>query len=89
MPKVKYINVEKGDKPNTYHVYYVPSKEDNYAIPVKFAGEPVPKSPFKIDIKPGSDASKCKAYGPGLEEPIIGEENLFTVECPPEAGNLD
>ena len=32
------------------------------------------------------DATKCKAYGPGIEEPIIGRENVFTVDTPPEAG---
>ena len=86
MPKVDEIEVKEGDKPNTYIVTYVPPKKGKYTITVKFAGDDVPKSPFSIAVEPGVDASKCKVYGPGLEEVIVGQEASFTAECPEEAG---
>ena len=86
MPKVDDIEVKEGDKPNTYIVTYVPPKKGKYTITIKFAGDDVPKSPFKIDVEPGIDVSQCKVYGPGLEEVIVGQESSFTAECPEEAG---
>ncbi|XP_065067168.1 filamin-A-like isoform X4 [Rhopilema esculentum] len=86
MPKVDDIEVKEGDKPNTYIVTYVPPKKGKYTITIKFGGDDVPKSPFKIDVEPGIDVSQCKVYGPGLEEVIVGQESSFTAECPEEAG---
>ena len=86
MPKVDEIEVKEGDRPNTYIVTYIPPKKGNYTISVKFAGDDVPKSPFKIAVEPGIDASKCRAFGPGLDEAIVGEEAPFTVECEDGAG---
>ena len=86
MPKVDEIDIKEGDKPNTYRVTYVPPKKGKYTITVKFAGDDVPKSPFNIAVEPGIDVSKCKVYGPGLEEVIVGQEASFTAECPEEAG---
>ncbi|XP_066922248.1 filamin-A-like isoform X11 [Clytia hemisphaerica] len=85
MPKVKDIDVSEK-KPNHYVVKYVPPKQGEYIITVTFAGAKVPKSPFKIKVEPGCDASKCKVSGQGIEEPIVGQDNPFTVECPPDAG---
>ena len=66
MPQVKDIDVKEGKKPNTYIVTYIPHKDGDYKIVVTFAEIAVPKSPFKIKVSPGSDASKCKAHGPGM-----------------------
>lgn len=86
LPRVKDMEVKEGKKPNTYVVTYIPPKDGEYVISVTFAGVQVPKSPFKIKVQPGCDASKVKVHGPGIEEPIVGQSNPFTVECPPEAG---
>ena len=88
MPKVDEIQVKEGDKPNTYIVTYVPPKKGKYTITVKFAGDDVPKSPFSVAVEPGIDVSKCRVYGPGLEEVIVGQEASFTAECPEEAGTV-
>ncbi|XP_057297037.1 filamin-B-like isoform X3 [Hydractinia symbiolongicarpus] len=82
MPKVKDIDVKEGKKPNSYIVTYIPPKDGEYVITVTFAAVGVPKSPFKIKVSPGIDASKCKVHGPGIEEPIVGQENVFDVETP-------
>ena len=86
MPKVEDIEVKEGDKPNTYIVTYVPPKKGTYNITVKFGGDDVPKSPFKIGVEPGIDVTQCRAFGPGLDEAIVGEEATFTVECGEGAG---
>ena len=64
MPKVKDIDV-KEKKPNVYVVTYIPPKDGDFVITVTFASTQVPKSPFKIQVSPGCDASKCKVGGPG------------------------
>jgi Filamin/ABP280 repeat. len=66
LPKVKDIDVKEGKKPNSYIVTYIPPKEGEYVITVTFATLPVPKSPFKIKVEPGCDASKCKVKGQGM-----------------------
>ena len=65
MPKIKDIDVSEK-KPNHYVVHYVPPKEGEYVITVTFATLPVPKSPFKINVEPGCDASRCKVKGQGI-----------------------
>ena len=30
--------------------------------------------------------TKSVSSSPGIEEPIVGQDNPFTVECPPDAG---
>ena len=37
-----------------------------YVASIKFYNKPIPGSPFKIDVVPAPDASKCRAYGPAL-----------------------
>lgn len=71
MPKVKEIDVKEGKKTNSYIVTYIPPKDGEYMITVTFAGVVVPKSPFKISVKPGCDASQCKAHGAGRIEMVL------------------
>lgn len=41
----------------------------------------IPNSPFKINVGEGEvgNASKVKAYGPGLKEGMANQVNEFTV----------
>lgn len=41
---------------------------------------PIVGSPFSVNVKRGTDASKCRAYGPGLTKGVIHKVNAFTVE---------
>uniref|UniRef100_T2MH46 Filamin-A n=1 Tax=Hydra vulgaris TaxID=6087 RepID=T2MH46_HYDVU len=84
LPKVSDIEIKPGKKPNTYVVTYTLPKHGEFIIKVTFSSAPVPESPFKILATPGCDASKCKVAA--FEEPVCGQENQFTVDCPPEAG---
>lgn len=51
-----------------------------HKVDVTFAGVPLGKSPYTVKAVPGHDASKCKAYGPGLEAGVTGMPAKFTVE---------
>ncbi|KAH0617219.1 hypothetical protein JD844_029068 [Phrynosoma platyrhinos] len=55
---------DKGD--GTHTVNYTPATDGPYTVSVKYAGQEVPRSPFKIKVLPAHDASKVRASGPGL-----------------------
>ena len=55
---------DNGD--GSYTVNYTPPSPGQYGIRVKFYDKDIPGSPFKLDVVPSADASKCKAYGPAL-----------------------
>ncbi|XP_058045832.1 filamin-C isoform X5 [Ahaetulla prasina] len=55
---------DNGD--GTHAVKYTPATDGPYTISVKYAGQEVPRSPFKIRVLPAHDASKVRASGPGL-----------------------
>ena len=43
--------------------------EGQYKVIVKFAASEIPKSPFSVGIEGAAgDATKCRAYGPGVEK---------------------
>ncbi|XP_067288443.1 filamin-B isoform X2 [Pseudorasbora parva] len=70
------LNVtDNGD--GTHTVAYTPSVEGSYSVAVKYAGEEVPRSPFKLRVQPTHDASKVRASGPGL---TTGLSASFPVE---------
>ncbi|XP_067124657.1 LOW QUALITY PROTEIN: filamin-A-like [Centruroides vittatus] len=48
-------------------VEYIPTEEGQYDIGIKFADQHISGSPFKIPVTQDVDASKVKAYGPGVE----------------------
>ncbi|XP_014206619.1 filamin-A [Copidosoma floridanum] len=64
----------------TYRVSYTPVEEGPHTIDVHYDGIAVPNSPFNVDVKRVSDASKCRAFGPGLQRGVVNRPNKFTVE---------
>ncbi|BFZ10498.1 hypothetical protein BsWGS_13537 [Bradybaena similaris] len=68
----------KGD--GTYSVLYTPVEKGPQKIDVTYEELPIPESPLTVTATPGSDASKVKAYGPGLESVITDETAVFTVD---------
>jgi len=56
----------KDNNDGSYSVSYVAPTEGAYVASITFRGNPIPGSPFKINVVPGPDASKCRAYGPAL-----------------------
>uniref|UniRef100_A0A5K3FCM2 Calponin-homology (CH) domain-containing protein n=1 Tax=Mesocestoides corti TaxID=53468 RepID=A0A5K3FCM2_MESCO len=51
----------------TYLVTYSTIMEGQHAIEVSYGGVQIPSSPFMVDVSSGFDASRVRAYGPGLE----------------------
>ncbi|XP_066554329.1 filamin B a isoform X1 [Amia ocellicauda] len=68
------------NKDGTYKVSYVPDKAGRYTIIIKYGGDEIPTSPYRVRAATTGDASKCTVSGPGLGPTIgIGEEVGFVV----------
>ncbi|KAJ7329309.1 hypothetical protein JRQ81_015483 [Phrynocephalus forsythii] len=70
--KPKEANIrDNGD--GTYTVSYVPDMTGRYTITIKYGGDEIPYSPFRIHALPAGDASKCLVTvsigGHGLASP--------------------
>lgn len=76
--KTEKLIVPQGD--GTYRISYTPFEEGCHTIDILYDNVPIPGSPFSVNVQRGSDPSKCRAYGPGLEKGIVNKTNRFTVE---------
>uniref|UniRef100_A0A8B9EBI7 Filamin C n=1 Tax=Anser cygnoides TaxID=8845 RepID=A0A8B9EBI7_ANSCY len=71
---------DNGD--GTYTVSYVPDLPGRYTITIKYGGDEIPCSPFRIHAVPSGDASKCLVTGgPCPTACPIGEETVITVDA--------
>ncbi|XP_014117405.1 PREDICTED: filamin-C isoform X2 [Pseudopodoces humilis] len=71
---------DNGD--GTYTVSYVPDVPGRYTSTVKYGGDEIPASPFRVLAVPSGDASKCLVTGACLGPTIqIGEETVITVDA--------
>lgn len=73
----------KDNRDGTCSIEYIPTEQGDYDISIRFAGEHIPGSPFKIPVEAPVDPSKVLAYGPGLE-PAKCRANVpqkFTVDA--------
>ena len=52
-----------------------------YIVTVQYAGQPIQKSPFRVDWAP-MKISKVRAYGPGLRTGVVGHAATFRTENP-------
>ncbi|XP_050427022.1 filamin-A isoform X1 [Adelges cooleyi] len=68
----------QGD--GTYRISYTPFEEGQHTVEIFYDGMPIVGSPFSVNVKRGTDASKCRAYGPGLSKAVLNKVNAFTVE---------
>ena len=66
----------------TFICSYLLDVSGQYVITILWAGQPIPGSPFPVNVAQGSDATACNAYGPGLEAKDLKEgiETEFWVE---------
>ncbi|XP_034019746.1 filamin-C isoform X1 [Thalassophryne amazonica] len=87
--KPKKANI-RDNRDGTYTVSYVPDLTGRYTITIKYGGDEIPYSPYRIHAVPTGDASKCLVtvsiggHGPGsgLGPTIqIGEETVITVDA--------
>ena len=63
-----------------YDIKLDPVRHGKYSVNVKWSGTNIPGSPFTVNVFPGVDASKCRAYGPGLENGCVGHLTEFYIE---------
>ncbi|KAF1372057.1 hypothetical protein PFLUV_G00260380 [Perca fluviatilis] len=87
--KPKKANI-RDNRDGTYTVSYVPDMAGRYTITIKYGGDEIPYSPYRILALPTGDASKCLVTvsigGHGLGSCIgstiqIGEETVITVDA--------
>ncbi|XP_062400673.1 filamin-B [Sardina pilchardus] len=77
--KAKKVNIQ-DNRDGTYKVSYVPDKVGRYTIVIKYGGDEIPTSPYRVRATSTGDASKCTVTGPGIGPTIgIGEEVGFVV----------
>nr|XP_033781692.1 filamin-B isoform X2 [Geotrypetes seraphini] len=70
------------NKDGTFAVSYIPDKTGRYQIAVKYGGDDIPLSPYRIRATAAGDASKCTATGPGIEPTVkTGKEVGFVVDA--------
>ena len=81
-----------NDRNLTYTCVYTPTMEGQYKVIVKFAGSEIPKSPFSVGIEGAAgDATKCRAYGPGVEKTgvMVETKTYFEVSTKGKIRVLD
>ncbi|XP_072277321.1 filamin-B [Pyxicephalus adspersus] len=70
------------NKDGTYAVSYVPDKTGRYQVALKYGGDDIPYSPYRVRAMPSGDASKCTVTGPGIQPAVkTGEEVGFVVDA--------
>ncbi|XP_061910179.1 filamin-A isoform X1 [Entelurus aequoreus] len=87
--KPKKANI-RDNHDGTYLVSYLPDMTGRYTILVKYGGDEIPYSPYRIRALPTGDASKCTVtvsigghgLGAGVGPTIqIGEQTVITVDA--------
>uniref|UniRef100_A0A2I3H8K0 Filamin C n=1 Tax=Nomascus leucogenys TaxID=61853 RepID=A0A2I3H8K0_NOMLE len=80
--KPKKANIrDNGD--GTYTVSYLPDMSGRYTITIKYGGDEIPYSPFRIHALPTGDASKCLVTG-GCPPAARALLTTQTLKAPPE-----
>ncbi len=74
------VYMAKADKKGAWDIMLDPVRHGKYRVSVKWSGKHIQASPFLLKVFPGADASKCKAFGPGLEDGQVGRASSFTIE---------
>uniref|UniRef100_H2N036 Calponin-homology (CH) domain-containing protein n=1 Tax=Oryzias latipes TaxID=8090 RepID=H2N036_ORYLA len=72
--------IVRDNRDGTYTVSYIPDMTGRYTITIKYGGDEIPHSPYRIHAAPTGDASKClvTGLGPSIQ---IGEETVITVDA--------
>ncbi|XP_078803935.1 filamin-B isoform X4 [Oryzias latipes] len=74
-PKQPRIHDNGG---GTYLVSYIPDRTGRYTIVIKYGGDDIPASPFRVRATATGDASKCSVSGVGPTV-AIGQEMSLAV----------
>ncbi|TPP66480.1 Filamin-A [Fasciola gigantica] len=72
--------IVKNNGDGTWSCSYSPIDDGLHHVEVTYDGAPVNGSPFPVNVAPGCDPSRVRAYGPGLEGGMTHELQRFTVD---------
>jgi len=72
---VKIVDLGNGQ----FSASYTPSMAGEYTVTLKVKGEPVPGSPFSVNVQYASFTDQCIAEGPGLISAVTGQPATFKV----------
>ncbi|XP_067854900.1 filamin-B isoform X1 [Heptranchias perlo] len=79
--KPKKANIHNNND-GTYKVSYIPDKTGRYTIVIKYGGDEIPASPYRIRAAATGNASKCTMSGSGLGPTVqLGEELEMIVDA--------
>ncbi|XP_073688386.1 filamin-C isoform X2 [Garra rufa] len=71
----------KDNKDGSCSVEYMPFTAGDYDININYGGQPIPGSPFRVQVKDVVDVSKVKCSGPGLANRVLAQvPQTFTVD---------
>ncbi|XP_054475301.1 filamin-A-like isoform X2 [Anoplopoma fimbria] len=72
----------QDNRDGTYTVSYVPDSTGPYTITIKYGGDEIPYSPYRIQSLPTGDASKCRLTGHGVLQKLqTSEDTVITVDA--------
>ena len=75
-PKVFMADDDKG----VFSIKFDAMKPGKYLVAAVWSDKHIPNSPFRIRVHPAANASKVKAFGPGLLDSFMGTPGQFTIE---------
>ncbi|RXM35146.1 Filamin-A [Acipenser ruthenus] len=79
--KPKKANI-RDNEDGTYLVSYVPDMTGRYTTLIKYGGDEIPYSPYRIRAVTTGNASKCRVTGAGIGPTIqIGEQTAIAVDA--------
>ncbi|XP_067292165.1 filamin-C isoform X1 [Pseudorasbora parva] len=60
---------------------YCPVKPGKYNVNITWGGQPIPRSPFEVEVSKEAGPQKVRAWGPGLKTGMVGKSADFVVEA--------
>ncbi|XP_041964970.1 filamin-C-like isoform X2 [Alosa sapidissima] len=70
---------DAGD--GVYECDYQPLLPGKYTVMVTWGGQPIPRSPFEVEVGVEAGQQKVRAWGPGLVTGMVGKSADFVVEA--------
>ncbi|TNN82092.1 Filamin-C [Liparis tanakae] len=64
-----------------YECEYYPLKPGKYTVSIAWGGQPIPRSPFEVEVGKEAGFQKVRAWGPGLKTGMVGKSADFVVEA--------
>ncbi|XP_056101655.1 filamin-C isoform X1 [Rhinichthys klamathensis goyatoka] len=74
---VKVLDVGDGE----FKCDYCPVKPGKYNVNITWGGQPIPRSPFEVEVSKEAGPQKVRAWGPGLKTGMVGKSADFVVEA--------